>query len=248
MHKKFRYQKFSEAQKGFLTKFFGTARQKTFDRKSGYQDLCIKFFDTRNFLKNRRVPSRNSAVLLEKLNGKMWYLHHNRLPPPSPHTHKKFHYLSFYETEKGFCTKFFGTVRQKFSTESRHIPFWCIKVFRYPNIFGTRKGSSTKCFGSVREKTFDRKVRYQDLCIKFFDTRNFLTNRRVPLRNAAVLREKLNGKSWYLHHNRLPPHLLRIKNFNTWIFMKHKKVSPRNFSVLWNNKPRQKIVIYPSYA
>ena len=34
MHEKFRYQKFSETRKGSPTKFFGTVRQKTIDRKS----------------------------------------------------------------------------------------------------------------------------------------------------------------------------------------------------------------------
>ena len=42
----------SETLKGSFTKFFGTVRQKIFDGKLRYPLLCIKFFDTPNFLKH----------------------------------------------------------------------------------------------------------------------------------------------------------------------------------------------------
>ena len=177
----------------------------------------------------------------KKIDKKSWY-------PLAPLIYKFLRYQKISETLKSSPTKILSTVTQRSFDRKTWYPLLMHKTFRYQKFSEAQKGFLTKFFGTARQKTFDRKVGYQDLCIKFFDTRNFLTNRRVPLRNAAVLREKLNGKSCYLHHNRLPPHLLRIKNFNTWIFMKHKKVSPRNFSVLWNKKPRQKIVIYPSYA
>ena len=44
----------SETLKGSFTKFVGTVRQKIFDGKLWYPLLCIKFFDTPNFLKHWR--------------------------------------------------------------------------------------------------------------------------------------------------------------------------------------------------
>ena len=55
-----------ETLKGSPTKFFGT-ETKNFDGKSWYSLppplLSIKFFDTRNFAKHRRVPLRSFSVL-----------------------------------------------------------------------------------------------------------------------------------------------------------------------------------------
>ena len=44
----------SETPKGSFTKFFGTVKQKIFDGNLWYPLLCIKFFDTPNFLKHWR--------------------------------------------------------------------------------------------------------------------------------------------------------------------------------------------------
>ena len=57
IHRLFRYQKFCKAKNGSSTNFFGTVRQKKFDRKSRYSLqpplFSIYFFETRNFLKHR---------------------------------------------------------------------------------------------------------------------------------------------------------------------------------------------------
>ena len=63
----------------------------------------------------------------------------------------------FSELLKDSPTNFFGTVRQKFSTEYLDIP-----PPSYPNSFGTRnycnsKGFPTEIFGSVRQKIVDGK-------------------------------------------------------------------------------------------
>ena len=42
----------SESLKGSFTKFFGTVGQKIFDGNLWYPLLCIKFFDTPNFLRH----------------------------------------------------------------------------------------------------------------------------------------------------------------------------------------------------
>ena len=67
MHQNFRYQNFLETQKGSPTNFFGTVRQKKSTENSDIPFLCIKFFDTRNFLKHRSVPQRNFLVLRRKV-------------------------------------------------------------------------------------------------------------------------------------------------------------------------------------
>ena len=68
IYKFFRSQKFSETQKGSSTKWFGTARQNNFDGKSWFSPplLSLTFFDTRNFLKHRRVPRWNFSALWDK--------------------------------------------------------------------------------------------------------------------------------------------------------------------------------------
>ena len=73
MYEKIRYQNFSETTKGSATKFFGTVRQKIFDGKkivilhasSPPPPRYKKFFDTKNFLKYRRVL-RSFSVLWDK--------------------------------------------------------------------------------------------------------------------------------------------------------------------------------------
>ena len=73
----FRYSKLSETQKGSSTKWFSTVRQNNFDRKSWYPPplSSVSFFDTRNFLKHRKVLLRNFSALWDKknFNGKSWY-------------------------------------------------------------------------------------------------------------------------------------------------------------------------------
>ena len=64
----FRYQNFSETEKGSSSKCFDTVRQNNFDGKSWYPPplLSPTFFDTRNFLKHRRVPLRSFSALWDK--------------------------------------------------------------------------------------------------------------------------------------------------------------------------------------
>ena len=94
------------------------------------------------------------------------------------------------ETQKGFSTKCFVTVRQNsFDKKSWYSPTFYHKFIWYQKFSETRKGSRTKFFGNPRQKFFDRKMwysptplvhkkfRYQDYCeiqkgspTKFFGT------------------------------------------------------------------------------
>ena len=67
-YKIFRYPIFSETQKGSSTKWFGTVRQNNFDGKSWFPPplLSLTFFDTRNFLKHRKVPRWIFSALWDK--------------------------------------------------------------------------------------------------------------------------------------------------------------------------------------
>ena len=86
IHKLFRYRKFSETQHGrVLQRNFSALWDKKFptkniDTPSPHPPslLSINFFDTRTFVKHRRVPIRSSSVLWDKNNfdRKSWY------PPP----------------------------------------------------------------------------------------------------------------------------------------------------------------------
>ena len=64
--KLFWYQKFYGKQEGSPTKFFGPVRQNFFGQNRDAPFLCMKNFDTRNFLKHLRVPPRNFSALWDK--------------------------------------------------------------------------------------------------------------------------------------------------------------------------------------
>ena len=79
MHGNFRYQNFFETQKGSPTNFFGTVRQKIFDKTvmlsrsvrlspPPHPLLCMEISDTRVFLKHKRVPQRIFSALWDKKN------------------------------------------------------------------------------------------------------------------------------------------------------------------------------------
>ena len=70
--------------------------------------LGIKFFDTRNFLKHRRILLPNDSVLLDKIFRRKIVI----LAPLIPNI---FRFQKFCETQKGSSTKFFGTVRRQIS-------------------------------------------------------------------------------------------------------------------------------------
>ena len=112
----FRYPKLFETQKGSFTKWFGTVRQNNFDGKSRKPPplLSLTIFDTRNFLKHRRVPLRNDSV--DKT-----ILVENRNTRPLSYP-ERFSIPEINETLKNSPTKIFSTVRQKKSSETLDAP------------------------------------------------------------------------------------------------------------------------------
>ena len=110
---------FFETQKGSLTNSFGTVKQRKTTENSDIP-LCIKLFDTRNFLKHWRDPLRSFSVLWDKK-----IFDKAMMPPPLP-CMQIFDTKIFFETQKCSPTKFFGTVRQK-NLNEKWYPLFCIK-------------------------------------------------------------------------------------------------------------------------
>ena len=119
----------------------------------------------------------------------------------------------------------------------------------------------TEFFCTVTPKNLTGKPDTPFLSIKLFETGNFLKNSRIPLRNwllweipeisetlkgsptkfsGTVRQNYFDGKLWY------PPPLLSVIFFDTKIFLKHRRVPPRSFSVLWDKNFWRKIVILPA--
>ena len=114
-------------QKGSPMKFFGTVRQQIFDGKSRYylppptpppppSLLSIKFFETRNFLKQKG----SSTKWFGSDTKQFWRKIVISAPSLIPNI---FRHQKFSETQKGSSTKFFGTVRQKFFNGKLWYPF-----------------------------------------------------------------------------------------------------------------------------
>ena len=92
------------AHKGSPTKFFGTARQKIFYRKSRFSPLRHKIF---------RYPKLSEGFLYEMF----WYCETKQfwrkiVIPAASLIPNIFRYQNFSETEKGSSSKCFDTVRQ----------------------------------------------------------------------------------------------------------------------------------------
>ena len=89
IQKNFWYPKFSETKEGSPTKLFSTVRQRLWQKVVIHPPrlLSITFFDTRNFLKHRKVPLRHFSIL--------WDKKFDRNTPRSSLIHKFFPYPKF---------------------------------------------------------------------------------------------------------------------------------------------------------
>ena len=162
------------AQKNSPRKFFGSARQHIFCRKS-WALLGINFFDTRNILKQRKMPLRNDSVLWDKI---IW----RKIVILAPSLILNiFRYQKFCEIQKGSPTKFSGTVSQHNFCRK----LWALLGISFSDTlnFLKRKDSSTKRFRTVTQNKLDRKSWYSPpfLSLTFIDIRDSLKHRRVPL-------------------------------------------------------------------
>ena len=104
---------------------FQPVRPKFFVRKLWYPLLCINFSDTPNFLKHWR----DAHKIFRHCETKSF---RRKIVIPSI-MHETFRYPKFFWNIEGMPTKFFGTVRQKISTETCDTPLLCISFFDTPN-------------------------------------------------------------------------------------------------------------------
>ena len=167
-------------------------------------------------------------------------------PPPPPHSpliHKIFRYQKFCETQKGSSTKWFGTVRQKIFDGNLWYPLLCIEFFDTPN-FLRQWRDAHEIVRHCETKNFRRKnVIPPFSSIKLFETRSFLKNSRIPLRNFSALWDIKTSTE----NRDMPPlihNFFRYQKFSG----KQKAFFTKLFiSVLWDKKYQQNRDA-PSYA
>ena len=170
-----------------LTKFFSTVRQKIFDGKTWYPLVCIKFFDTLNFLKHLR----DAHEIFRHCETKNFRRKLVICPLLSINF---FRYQKISGKQKGSFTKLFVSVLwDKKFRQNRDAPLLCMKIFDeriflkhqsvlqwnisiqwdktdgkswfppliqtfpIPEIIATVKDSPTKIFGT-ETKNFRRKI------------------------------------------------------------------------------------------
>ena len=246
-------------------------REKIFDGKLWNPLLCIKFFDTPNFLKHWR----DAHEIFRHCETKNF---RRKIVIP-PIMHKIFRYPKFSETLKGWPRNFSALWDQKFSMEKRDTPYYAWN-FSIPQVFWNIEGMPTKFFGTVRPKIVDGKTWYPLLCIKFFNTPNFLKHwrdaheifRHCETKNCRrknvippimhkifqypKFSETLKGYPWNfsaLWDKKFSTEFSDIRFFcisfcDTRNFLKHRSVPQRNFLLLWDQKFWTKSRDTPSFA
>ena len=176
------------------TKFFGTVRQKIFDGKTWYPLVCIKFFDTPNFLKHWK----DAHEIFRHCETKT-FRRKSVIPPFS--SIKLFETKNFLKNSRILLRKFSALWDRNISSENRDKPPLFQKFF-----FDTRKLPETRrvplqsfSFRSCETKNFDKTVMHRHLlCMKIFDKRIFLKHQSVLQWNISVQWDKnFDGKSWY---------------------------------------------------
>ena len=113
---------------------------------------------------------------------------------------KIFDARSFLQHSRDHLQSFSGNVRQKISSGNYWYPLSMQKMLWYQIFSETRKGLPYEIFRYCETKILIKKSDTSTLLlsIKISDTRNFLKQRRVPLRNFSVLWDKdFDKKSWY---------------------------------------------------
>ena len=153
--------------------------------------LSINFFDTRNFVKHRRVPLWNFSALWDKK------FSTENLDTPSPLLSKNFfatgHFLK--HRSEGFLYEIFRHCETKnFWQRIVILPSPLIhKFFRHQKLCETKKGSPTKFFGTVREQIFHTKSWSSPHRHKRFRYQKFSETQTGPRRNFSALWDKKNS-------------------------------------------------------
>ena len=180
----------SETPKGSFTKFFGSVRQKIFDGNLWYPLLCIKFFDTPNFMKHWRDAHE---IFRHYETNNFW--RKNVIPPFS--SIKLFENKNFlsYKNSRIPLRKFSALWDIKNSTENRDMPPLIHNFFWYQKISGKQKGSCTKLFVSVM---WDKKFRQNrdappPPMHENFRYKNFSeTPKCSPMKHFGTVRQKIS--------------------------------------------------------
>ena len=234
----FRDQKFSEAQiRKVSLRNFSALWDKMFDTKPWQNSLKPKIFRNPKLMTHWWVPLRSFSALSDK---NVWQKIVTFPPPPSyPYLFSRPEIFRSTD-QKGFSTKFFGTVRQNFDTKSWHNSLKP-KIFRNPKLM-THWWVPLRSFSALSDKKFWQKIVIfpPPLILIFFRDQKFSEAqiRKVSLRNFSALWDKMfDTKPW---QNSLKPKIFRNPKLMT-----HWWVPLRSFSALSDKNFWQKIVIFP---
>ena len=188
--------------------------------------LWIGFFDTRFFLKHKRVPLRNFLVLWDKTlsteNIKVSLLS-----------------VSFFGTR--FFLKHRGVSQRKFlvpwdkklSTESSELPFLSVKLFESRFFSETEKGCHPKIFGIVRHRLWQKNCDTppSSLIHKNFRYPKFSeTEKDSPTIFFGTVRQK----NWQQKLVKQPLFCYPLNFSIPENFLKHRRFLLRNGSVRWD--------------
>ena len=224
MHKNFWYPKFSETLKD-AHEIFWHCETKSFRRKNVIPPFSsIKLFETKNFLKNSRIPLRKFSALWDiKISTE------NCDMPPLIHK-LFFDTKKFPENRRVPLQSFSGSVLwDKNFRQKPDAPLLCMKIFD-KRIFLKHQSVLQWNFSVQWDKNFDGKSWYPPLVYKIFSpTRIFLKHRMVPWRSffrSCEIKE-FSTKPWSFP-------LLCLKLFDTWTLPKHRSVLLRFLSILWD--------------
>ena len=230
-NKIFRSEKFSEAQNGSPTKFFGTVSQNIFDGKWWHPpNSCSEnFLIPENFLKQSRVPLWNFSELSDKS------ISTRNRDIPSLLLYKNCKISDVFRNTERFPYEDLRYCETKiFSTENRDTPPLLHVIPRYQTFFDTQKGP-LRSFLVIRDKNFSTENRYTPLTLihiiflkhTFCETRKGSSTK--PFGTARW--RNFDGKSRYsVSHSPLSS----LKFFDKRIFLKHRMVPLRSSSVLWD--------------
>ena len=223
----------SETQtEGFPYEIFRHRETKYFQRKIVIL-LCIKFFDTPNFLKfwsdAREIFRHCETIIIRRK---------NVIPPVM---HKIFRYPKFFETLEGCPRNVLALWDQKFSTENRDTPSSLpppplIHIFFDTRFFLIHRSERFpyEIFQHCETDIFWRKIvilppPLPPLFHKFFRYQKFSkTKKGSPTKYFRYCETTI----FFIENRAIP--LLGIKFFDTQNFLRHRRFPRRNFSELWD--------------
>ena len=171
------------------TESLGTVRPKVFAEKTWYFLLCIKIFDTPNFLKHWRDAHKKFRHCETK-----YFQLKNAI---SLTMHKFFPYPQIIWIMKG-CPQIFSALWDRNFSEEKRDNLYYTWNFSIPQLLWNIERMPTKIFGTRRPKIFAKKTCFLLLCIKFFDTLFFLKHWRNVHKNFRQCETKIFRRKFVL--------------------------------------------------